>query len=649
MRTTGHLRLKVGTRVLRVVVMVTVAMLGVAGRASATPPACSAGPDAPRDINTYMLFAYTDLYVKGGTAAVPGRGLFTGGNLGSNGVATVGDPNATLGTNYGVYLSDGNAAVADRITLGPGHPLLPTSVWDLFTNEITNNDFTPSSVRNLGPICFGPPIIDPLLPSFVAFTHPGGPYQPTLPSFPSEAALNALPDIHLPGGFMLNLAPGSYGDIDLNDDSILNLTNGIYNLHSLQAGRNVTINTAPGTDVRIAVDFRSNNDLTIQGSDLARFYIRSDGLGPATFSFTLGFNSAPDCPTTIAIHGQFFIPNGRINLGDCTNIFGRVWADVIRNDTNINVTYRAAAALYGVKYLDANGDGQIEPGETGLSGLTFYVDYDNDSMLDADEPSGVSDANGDYVIDGVAAGTWTLRELGDPSFVCSFPAGCSYGLTIADGAVQTGFDFANWTASPRRARSSRISTPTVATRGRGARPSGLDDLRRLRRRRRPRRRRAVRRDRRGGRVRDREHHARHVEGPRDRPAGMDLLVPVDGRRLRVLSRGDVRDRHGVREQRFRQLARGDQVGDEVRGRRRRRQPRPRRARPRRLDDLRRLRRRRPTRPERALRRHRRARAPTRSRTSSPARGRCARSSRPVGRARSRRPPTPSAATTKRPS
>ena len=91
----------------------------------------------------------------------------------------------------------------------------------------------------------------------------------------------------------------------------------------------------------IAVDFRSNNDLTIQGSDLARFYIRSDGLGPATFSFTLGYNSHPNCPATIAVHGQFFVPNGRVNLGDCTNLFGRIWADVIRNDTNINVTYRA--------------------------------------------------------------------------------------------------------------------------------------------------------------------------------------------------------------------------------------------------------------------------------------------------------------------
>ncbi|MCC6766538.1 MAG: hypothetical protein IT293_17895 [Deltaproteobacteria bacterium] len=444
MRITSRLRVTIGMRRWRAV-MTALVLVGAAERAHATPPPCVAGPEPPRDVNGYLLFAYTDLYVKGGTAAVPGRGLFTGGHLGSNGIATVGDPNATLGTNYGVYLSDGKAAVADRVTLGPGHPLMPTSVWDLFTNVIDNNDFTPSSVRNAGPICFAPPIIDTGLPSFVAFTHPGGPYQPVLPSFPSEAALNALADVQLPAGFLLNLAPGDYGDVDINDDGILNLAAGVYNLHSLQTGRNVTINTTAGTEVRIAVDFRSNNDLTIQGSDLARFYVRSDGLGPSIFSFTLGYNTDPTCAETIAVHGQFFVPNGRVNLGDCTNIFGRVWADVIRNDTNINVTYRAGASLRGTKYLDADADGAIDPGESGLAGVTFYVDYDDDGVLDPGEPFGTSDASGHYEIDDVAAGTWRLRELDDPGLVCSFPVTCSWALTIGDGEVQSGFDFANWT------------------------------------------------------------------------------------------------------------------------------------------------------------------------------------------------------------
>ena len=90
-------------------------------------------------------------------------------------------------------------------------------------------------------------------------------------------------------------------------------------------------------------------------------------------------------------------------------------------------------------------DHRVVDREGGLAGQTFFVDYDGDGVLDAGEPSGVSDATGAYVIEDVAPGNWPLRELGDPSFVCSFPATCSYGLTLGSGDVQTGFDFANWT------------------------------------------------------------------------------------------------------------------------------------------------------------------------------------------------------------
>ena len=343
-----------------------------------------------------MLFAYTDLYVKGGTAAVPGRGLFTGGNLGSNGVATVGDPNATLGTNYGVYLPDGNAAVADRITLDRvTHSCRRASG----TSSRTRSPTTTSRRHRCGTSArsASPPIIAPLLPSFVAFTHPGGRTGRRCPSFPSEAALNALPDIHLPGGFVLNLAPGSYGDIDLNDDSILNLTNGIYNLHSLQAGRNVTINTAPGTDVRIAVDFRSNNDLTIQGSDLARFYIRSDGLGPATFLVHARLQLAPDCPdddrhSRAVLHPERAHQPRRLHEHLRPRLGRRGSATTPTSTSHMRRRRRSAARSTWMRTATVRSS-RARPG----SGLTFYVDYDNDSMLDADEPSGVSDANGDYV------------------------------------------------------------------------------------------------------------------------------------------------------------------------------------------------------------------------------------------------------------
>jgi len=418
-------------------------LLSAPASSSAAPPACAAGSQPSRDINSYMLFAYSDLYIKGATAAIPGRGLFTGGDLGTNGFASSTDPNMTLGTNYGVFLSDGNSAVADRIQLGPGHPLLQTSVWDLFSNQIANADFVASSIRNTGPTCFVPPIIDAAAPNAVAFTNPGGPYNPTLPVFPSAATLGSAPDVQVPNNGTLNLAPGDYGDVDINDDGVLNLASGVYNLRSINSGKGVTINTQPNTDVRIAVDFRNNNDITVQGSDFARFYIRGEGLGPTDLALSLGYNTKPNCPTSIAVHGQFFIPTGRVNLGDCTNIFGRVWADVIRNDTNINVSFRAEGALDGTKYFDQNADGLIAASEPTLAGFTFYVDYNDNSQLDPGEPSAVTDANGHYTIAPVNAGNWKIRELAQPDYACTFPTPCSYDIQLGDGEHQGGFDFAN--------------------------------------------------------------------------------------------------------------------------------------------------------------------------------------------------------------
>ena len=235
--------------------------------------------------------------------------------------------------------------------------------------------------------------------------------------------------------------------MDVNDDATLNLDNGVYNLLSLHTGKNVTINTQAGTEVRIAEDFRSNDNLTMQGSDFARFYIRSDGIGPTSFSITLGFNTLPGCPTTVAVHGQFFVPNGRVNLGDCNNIFGRFWVDVLRNDNNINVSLRAPGAIDGIKYLDVNGDGQIAQSDPGLAGFTFYVDYNDNSQLDPGEPSGVSDANGHYSIDNVYPATGTCARSTTPATPARYPGNCTNTVSIGQGGTDTGNDFANFTTA----------------------------------------------------------------------------------------------------------------------------------------------------------------------------------------------------------
>jgi hypothetical protein len=60
---------------------------------------------------------------------------------------------------------------------------------------------------------------------------------------------------------------------------------------------------------------------------------------------------------------------------------------------------------------DANGNGVKDPEEPPLQGWTVYVDYDRDGILDASEPSGVTDIDGECSMTGIPKGTWDVRQV----------------------------------------------------------------------------------------------------------------------------------------------------------------------------------------------------------------------------------------------
>jgi hypothetical protein len=77
----------------------------------------------------------------------------------------------------------------------------------------------------------------------------------------------------------------------------------------------------------------------------------------------------------------------------------------------------------GEKFEDLNADGEFDEGEPGLEGWTIWADYNDDGILDADEPSDVTDANGHYSLSGLDQ-PYTLRELGGEDaadWTCSYP------------------------------------------------------------------------------------------------------------------------------------------------------------------------------------------------------------------------------------
>ncbi len=116
-----------------------------------------------------------------------------------------------------------------------------------------------------------------------------------------------------------------------------------------------------------------------------------------------------------------------------------------------NYTY---ASKSGVKFHDLDGDRQArEEGEPGLAGWTFYVDYDQNGVLDEGEPFGVSDTDGAYAIEGILPGTWVVREMMpqelDGEWKLTYPAMGVYIEEFVSQGVNEGNDFGNTTVVPK--------------------------------------------------------------------------------------------------------------------------------------------------------------------------------------------------------
>jgi hypothetical protein len=207
-------------------------------------------------------------------------------------------------------MDDGSQVVADTVRLGD-----ETSVWNLFANEVQNS-FNPAVVRDPPRTPFTAPII-------------AAANLPTCPPF-SPGTLN----VTVPKGGSQVLAPGDYGDVRVQDNGTLMLGAGVYNLKSFNNGKKVRILTNPATDVRVAQDMSTNDGSFVGPADCARFCVRSDNVSHNDASVSFGRNTE--------IHGQFYVPNGRINLGHSTDLFGRFWSDAVSSDFNVNITMGCA-------------------------------------------------------------------------------------------------------------------------------------------------------------------------------------------------------------------------------------------------------------------------------------------------------------------
>ncbi|MGB5685984.1 MAG: SdrD B-like domain-containing protein, partial [Candidatus Electrothrix sp.] len=83
-------------------------------------------------------------------------------------------------------------------------------------------------------------------------------------------------------------------------------------------------------------------------------------------------------------------------------------------------------------WLDENGDGVQDAGEAGISGVTVYIDTDNNGGYTAGDIQAVTDSNGNYLLKGVAPGTHTVLVKSD-----TLPAGLAANPTDDEDGAST--------------------------------------------------------------------------------------------------------------------------------------------------------------------------------------------------------------------
>lgn len=115
--------------------------------------------------------------------------------------------------------------------------------------------------------------------------------------------------------------------------------------------------------------------------------------------------------------------------------------------------------ISGLKFNDLDGNGNIFSDldsdnnggeddsrsnlEPTLTGVTIYLDADNNGILDEGEPSQETDSNGQYLFDGLQAGTYTVREIVPDGFTQTAPTNGVYTVILGDDETIADRDFGN--------------------------------------------------------------------------------------------------------------------------------------------------------------------------------------------------------------
>jgi hypothetical protein len=114
-----------------------------------------------------------------------------------------------------------------------------------------------------------------------------------------------------------------------------------------------------------------------------------------------------------SLSGLAITNSGTVEISPYGLLLPIEWSDVVYGSIGDRVWH------------DPDGDGVQDAGETGIPNIDVFADLNNNGVRDAGEPWSTTNSNGDYLLAGLIAGTYTVRV--DPSDIAA--ANVGYGPT----------------------------------------------------------------------------------------------------------------------------------------------------------------------------------------------------------------------------
>jgi len=115
------------------------------------------------------------------------------------------------------------------------------------------------------------------------------------------------------------------------------------------------------------------------------------------------------------------------------------------NAAGVDFGNSAPPQIHGLKWDDRDGDGLRAPGEPGLAGWTIFLDQDGDGQLDPGETATLTNPNGEYLLGGLAVGSYTVAEVLPANWVRTYPPSPgTHAVDVTAGGLADNVDFGNY-------------------------------------------------------------------------------------------------------------------------------------------------------------------------------------------------------------